>query len=43
MARIKKLKTGKDDTDVGRKGTECGVLTKPQYEDVQKEMWIVVL
>ena len=43
IAKIKKLKTGKDDADVVKKGSECGVLTKPQFEDVQKEMWIVVL
>ena len=42
-ARIKKLKTGKDDADTVRKGSECGVLTKPQFEDAQKEMWLVVL
>ena len=42
-ARIKKLKTGKDDVDTVRKGSECGVLTKPQFEDAQKEMWLVVL
>ncbi len=42
-ARIKKLKTGKDEVDVVRKGSECGVLTKPQFEDVQRDMWLVVM
>lgn len=43
IARIKKLKIGKDEVDIVRKNQECGVLTKPQYEDVQKEMWLEVL
>jgi len=42
VTRIKKLKIDKDDVDVVRKNQECGVLTKPQYEDVQKEMWLEV-
>lgn len=43
IAKIKKLKKGKDNVDEIRKGSECGLLTKPQYEDVQKQMWVVVL
>lgn len=42
-SRIKKLKIGRDEADIVRKNQECGVLTKPQYEDVQKDMWMEVL
>jgi len=43
IAKVKTLKDGKDNVEVINKGKECGLLTKPQYEDVQKEMWLVVL
>ncbi len=41
--RIKKLKIGRDEVDTVRKGQECGMLTKPQFDDVQKDMWIEII
>lgn len=40
---IKKLKKGKDDIDVAGKDNECGVLLKPQYEEIAEEMYLEVL
>ncbi len=42
-AVVKKLKKGKDDTDVVGKDNECGVLLKPQFEDIKEEMYLEVL
>ena len=39
---IKKLKKGKDDIAVVGKDVECGVLLKPQFEDIKAGMWIEV-
>jgi len=40
---IKKLKKGKDDTDMVGKDVECGVLLKPQFEDISEDMYFEVL
>lgn len=40
---VKKLKKGKDDIDVAGKDNECGVLLKPQYEDISEYMYLEVL
>ena len=40
---IKKLKSGKDDIESVSKGSECGVLLKPQFDDLGADMWIEVL
>lgn len=40
---IKKLKKGKEDVAVIGKNTECGVLLKPQFEEIQKDYWIEVI
>jgi translation initiation factor IF-2 len=42
-AAVKKLKKGKDDIDVVGKDNECGVLLKPQFEDIKEEMYLEVL
>ncbi|MBU0535079.1 translation initiation factor IF-2 [Patescibacteria group bacterium] len=42
-AAVKKLKKGKDDTDVVGKDNECGVLLKPQYNEIAEEMYLEVL
>jgi translation initiation factor IF-2 len=42
-ARIKKIKSGKDEIDLAGKNNECGLLLKPQFEDVEKGMWIEVI
>jgi translation initiation factor IF-2 len=42
-ASIKKLKKGKDDVDVAGKDNECGVLLKPQYENISADMYLEVL
>ena len=39
---IKKLKS-KDDTDMVGKDVECGVLLKPQFEDISEDMYFEVL
>ncbi|MFC1700032.1 translation initiation factor IF-2 [Patescibacteria group bacterium] len=38
--KIKKLKKGKDEIEVAGKDIECGVLLKPQFKDIKKDMWI---
>lgn len=40
---IKKLKKGKDDIDMAGKDNECGVLLKPQFEDISEDMYLEVL
>ena len=42
-AKIKKIKSGKDDVELVGKNNECGLLLKPQYEDVEKGMWLEVI
>lgn len=42
-ARIKKIKSGKEEIQVAGKNTECGLLLKPQFDDIEKEMWIEVI
>lgn len=42
-AAVKKLKKGKDDTDVVGKDNECGVLLKPQHDGITEEMYLEVL
>ncbi len=37
---IKNLKKGRDDVKIVGKDNECGVLLKPQYEDIKEGMWI---
>jgi translation initiation factor IF-2 len=37
---IKKLKKGKDDTNVVGKDNECGVLLKPPFDNLSKDMFI---
>ena len=39
---IKKLKKGKDDIDVAGKDNECGVLLKPQFDNISEDMYIEV-
>ena len=39
---VKKLKKGKDDVALMGKDTECGVLLKPQYEEIKEGMWLEV-
>lgn len=40
---IKKLKKGKDDTDIVGKDNECGVLLKPIFSDIAPDMFIEVI
>jgi translation initiation factor IF-2 len=40
---VKKLKKGKNDIDVAGKDNECGVLLKPQYEEISEDMYLEVL
>jgi translation initiation factor IF-2 len=40
---IKKLKIGQGDVSVVGKDVECGVLLKPEFEDLEKEHWIEVI
>ena len=40
---IKKLKNKKEDVAMAGKDTECGVLLKPPFEDIAKELFIEVL
>ena len=40
--QIKKLKRKKDDIDMAGKDTECGVLLKPEFNDIQKGLFIEV-
>jgi len=40
---IKKLKQGKDEIKVAGKDNECGVLLKPPFEGIQKDMFVEVL
>lgn len=39
---IKKLKRGKDEVPLVGKDTECGLLLKPQYDNLQKDQWLEV-
>lgn len=39
---IKKLKIGKDDVGVVGKDVECGVLLKPEFENLEKDMYLEV-
>ncbi len=43
IGSVKKIKVGRDDAAEISKGKECGILLRPQFDDVQKEMWIEVL
>jgi translation initiation factor IF-2 len=40
---IKKLKTKKEDISVAGKDTECGVLLKPQFDEIDSDLYIEVL
>lgn len=40
--QIKKLKKGKDEIRIVGKDNECGVLLKPQFEEIQAGQWIEV-
>ena len=40
---IKKLKSKKEDISVAGKDTECGVLLKPQYEEIDHDLYIEVI
>jgi len=40
---VKKLKKGKDDIDIAGKDNECGVLLKPQFEEIASDMYLEVL
>lgn len=42
VGKIKKLKQGKADVEMVGKNVECGVLLKPQFDDVAAGMWIEV-
>jgi len=37
---IKKLKKGKDEVKLVGKDNECGILLKPQFEDIKEGMWL---
>jgi translation initiation factor IF-2 len=39
---IKKLKKGKEDVAVVGKDNECGILLKPQFEEITEDHWIEV-
>lgn len=39
---IKKLKRGKEDVAVVGKDVDCGVLLKPQFEEIKENMWLEV-
>jgi len=43
IGKVKKLKKGKDEIAVAGKDTECGVLLKPEFLDVEVGNWIEVL
>jgi translation initiation factor IF-2 len=40
---IKKLKRGKEDVKLVGKDTECGILLKPEFEDLRKELFVEVI
>ena len=40
--QIKKLKKGKDEVRLIGKDIECGILFKPQYEEIQEGQWLEV-
>ena len=42
IGNIKSLKKGKDEINVIGRDNECGVLLKPQYDDIKVGMWIEV-
>jgi translation initiation factor IF-2 len=42
MGTIKSLKKGKEEVALVGKDNECGVLLKPQFEEVRDKMWIEV-
>lgn len=41
--KIKKIKHGKEDADIAGKDTECGILLKPQFDEIEEGMWIEVV
>lgn len=43
IGKVKKLKKGKDEISVAGKDTECGILLKPEFLDVEVDNWIEVL
>ena len=42
MGQIKKLKKGKDEVALVGKDNECGILLKPQFEEIKNDLWIEV-
>ena len=42
IGKVKKVKQGKEDVDFVGKGLECGILLKPQFDDLQSDLWIEV-
>lgn len=40
---VKKLKQGRDDVKLVGKDNECGVLLKPQFNDISEGMWLETL
>lgn len=42
VGAVKKLKKGKEEVKLMGKDTECGVLLKPQFEEISEEHWIEV-
>jgi len=43
IGKIKKLKKKKEDIDVAGKDTECGILLKPQFNDLDKDLYVEIL
>lgn len=43
IGKIKKLKRKKDDIDIAGKDTECGVLLKPQFDDIDNGLFVEAL
>jgi translation initiation factor IF-2 len=43
IGHVRKLKKGKNDEKLVGKDVECGVLLKPQFEDISPDMYIEVL
>lgn len=42
IGKIKKVKHGNNEVQLAGKNTECGLLLKPQYENISKGQWIEV-
>ena len=43
ISQIKKLKINRDEVNLAGKNNECGVLLKPQFEDITKGLWLEAL